>query len=82
MAMSTGPRPRAQRWSQAIWEAYTSVEGLLYPSSMNANLPAVALYERAESALPASPEFHRPLADPALLAVLRNTARHLGYGLI
>jgi hypothetical protein len=49
---------------------------------MNANLPAVALYERAESALPASPEFHRPLADPALLAVLRNTARHLGYGLI
>jgi len=29
--------------------------------------------------LPAVPAFHRALADPALLTVLRNAARALGY---
>lgn len=82
MAINSGPRPRAQRWSQTIWAAYGEAEGLFYPSSMHANRPAIALYERAEAALPASPDFHRPLSDPALLAVLRNAARLLGYGLI
>ncbi len=44
-----------------------------------ANRPAVALYERAISAVPTAPAFHRPLSDPTLLTLLRNVARDLGY---
>lgn len=81
MAINSGPRPRAQRWSQAIHEAYPDIEGLYYPSSMHGNRPTLALYERALTALPRAPIFHRPLGDPALLSVLRHVAWDLGYGL-
>lgn len=82
MALNTGPRPRARRWSQAIYEAYPQVAGLYYPSSMHANRPAVALYERASGTMPAQPSFHRPLVDPALLSPLKRAAQDLGYGLV
>ncbi len=82
LAMSSGPRPRAQRWSSAIYEAYPHVQGIWYPSSVHANRPAVALYERARSAVPGSPFFHRPLADPALLVPLRAFALEVGYDLV
>lgn len=80
MALNAGPRPRAQRWSRAIYAAYPRVQGLWYPSSMHANAPAVALYERARHALAPGPLFHRALADPALLAPLRWVALRIGYG--
>ena len=82
MALNSGPRPRAQRWSRAIYEAYPDIDGLYYPSSMHANRPAIALYERGVRAFPATPVFHRPLIDPALLSVLRRVAYDLGYGLV
>ncbi len=82
MAISSGPRPRAQRWSQAIYEAYPEVEGLWYPSSVYRGEPAVALYERARGALPESPAFHRPLSDPVLLGPLRRIAYEIGYDLL
>ncbi len=82
MAMSSGPRPRAQQWSRVIYASYPELEGLCYASSMHANQPAVALYERAEDALPAVPTFHRPLADPALLEALKKVAKRLGYELV
>ncbi len=82
MAMASGPRPRAQRWTRAIYEAYPQVHGLYYPASMAANRPSVALYERAFDAVPAEPVFHRALADPALLGLLNRNARDLGYGLV
>ena len=82
MAINTGPRPRSQRWSRVIYEAYPEGQGLHYPSSMHGNLPAVALYERSLPALPPVPIFHRPLRDPALLPVLKRIARDLGYGLV
>jgi hypothetical protein len=81
MATSSGPRPRAQRWSRAIRAAYPHVEGVLYASSMHANRPASALYERAATALPAAPAFNRALADPALLPRLSAAAALLGYGI-
>lgn len=81
MAINTGPRPRAQRWSQVIYEAYPNGQGIYYPSSMYGNSPSVALYERALPALPPSPVFHRPLSDPALLPVLKRVALEIGYGL-
>ncbi len=82
MALNTGPRTRARRWSQAIYDAYPQVAGIYYPSSMHGNRPAVALYERALGAIPAQPSFHRPLADPALLGPLKRIAQDLGYGLV
>jgi hypothetical protein len=81
MALSSGSRPRAQRWSRVFYDAYPNVEGLWYPSSMHGGLPALAFYERAADALPQTPELHRPLVDPALLAMLSRAARDLGYGL-
>lgn len=82
VALSTGPRPRARRWAQVIYEAYPKVQGLFYPSSMHGNRPAVALWERGAGAMPPRPIFHRPLLDPALLPVLSRVARDLGYGLV
>lgn len=82
MTLTSGPRPRAQRWSRALYDAFPEIDGLYYPSSMAANRPALALYERALSAMPSAPAFHRPLSDPALLTLLRNVARDLGYLLL
>lgn len=79
MAINSGPRPRARRWSQAIHAAYPRVDGLYYASSMNANRPAIVLYERAGAALPARPTFHRAVADPALLPALARAARRFNY---
>lgn len=66
MALCSGPRDRARAWSRRIYEDYPAVEGLHYPSSMDGNQPAVALYERAHRALAVRPLFHRALADPGL----------------
>jgi hypothetical protein len=79
MAINSGPRPRARRWSQAIYAAYPAVEGLYYPSSMDANRPAVVLYERAVGALPSRPSFHRGLADPTLTPAIVRAAQRFNY---
>jgi len=79
MAISSGPRPRARRWSQVIYQTYPDAQGLHYASSMYQNTPCVALYERAEAALPDRPFFHRALADPLLLPALADAAEELGY---
>ena len=81
MAINSGQRDRARRWSQAIYQAYPDAQGLWYAFSMHSNRPAVALYERAETSIPATPFFHRALADPLLLMALQNAANVLGYTL-
>jgi RES domain len=81
-AINTGSRSRARQWSRTIYEAYPTLHGLWYASSMYANAPAVALYERAEHAVPSVPFFHRPLDDPALYGLLRNVARIIRYRLV
>lgn len=58
------------------------MEGLWYGSSMHANAPAAALYERAEDSLPRTPSFHRALDDPLLRTALENTAAEIGYDLL
>ena len=78
-AISSGFRPRARAWSRAIYEAYPSLAGLRYPSSMDGNQPAYAFYERAERALPDAPEFHRALNDPAIAAVVDAAGKQFGY---
>ncbi len=82
MVLSSGPRPRARRWSRAIYDAYPDLQGLYHPSSMHANQPMVSLWERAREALPAHPLFHRPLNDPALLVGVDRASVELGYDLI
>lgn len=81
-AIASGSRLRAQRWSRAIYAAYPRLQGVYYGSSMYASQPAVALFERALGAVPKDPVFHRPLADPILVDMLKNAAKDLGYGLI
>lgn len=79
MAMTAGRRDRARRWSRRIYEDYPAIEGLWYGSSMDANQPAVALYERAQGALPPRPLFHRAVADPALDLQVASAALRFNY---
>lgn len=81
-AINSGPRPRARRWSQAIYLAYPALEGLLYSSSMNGNQPAIALYERALSALPTAPTFNRSLSDPAVALRIAAAAGRINYRIV
>ena len=81
-AINSGRRDRARRWSQAIYAAFETIDGLFHPSSMHGHAPALALYERATDALPQSPSLNRALADAALDGMLRNTAAELGYALV
>jgi len=82
MAINSGPRPRAQQWAQRIYEAYPDLAGIVYSSSMYANRPMTALWERGQDALPALPSFHRALSDPSLTTLLQNTAVDITYGLV
>jgi hypothetical protein len=79
MAMSSGRRDRARAWSRRIYEDYRKIEGLRYPSSMDSNQPALALYERARKAVPVRPVFHRALADPALNGAVARAALLFNY---
>ena len=79
MALTTGQRARARRWYQAIYQAFPQVDGLYYGSSMHANQPCVALYERALRAMPAHPVFHRMLSDPTVLTLLKNACGEVNY---
>jgi hypothetical protein len=81
-AIASGSRPRARRWSQVIYEALPTLDGLFYASSMDPQGTAVALWERARNAVPAHPRTHRALADPTLLSAMRAAARAFGYDLI
>lgn len=82
MAINSGTRKRAQRWARAIYAAYPDLDGIHYASSMFQNAPAVALFERAEDAIPDRPFFHHRLDDAVLDTVLRNVATDIGYLLV
>ena len=83
MALMTGARSVSRNWARGLYDAYPQTAGLRYPSSMHANRPAIVLTDRAEAAgvVPPQPSFHRALADPALLSLLKNVARSVGYAL-
>jgi hypothetical protein len=49
---------------------------------MYGNAPAIALYERAQRAIPARPLFHRSLNDPALHQIILSTGVHINYGIV
>ena len=84
MGLMTGPRSVSRTWARAFRDSYPEIHGLYYPSSMHANRPAMVLTERAAEAgvMPEQPSLHRSLGDPAILSILRNAARELGYALL
>jgi len=81
-AIHSGPRPRAQAWACAIYDAFPEIEGVLYCSSMNANQPTIGLFERALSALPLLPTSNDALSNPLLRALLLRFAIHLTHSSI
>ncbi len=81
-AISSGRRDTARLWSQAIYEDYSDVQGLLYASSMFGGGVCLALYEKGRVLLPANPHFNRPLVDPGLDSVLREIAGLIGYVIV
>ena len=83
MGLMTSARSVSRRWAQGYYAAYPGLDGLYYPSSMHANQPAVVLNEHADArgVFPDHPRYHRALNDPAMLSLLRNAARTLGYDL-
>jgi hypothetical protein len=79
MAIHSGPRARARRWSAAIYAAFPLIDGIAYCSSMDGNRIAIALYERAADVLPATPAVHRALLDPVLAPFIAKAASRFGY---
>lgn len=80
-AIHSGPRSRTRAWARQLHEAYPTLHGVHYGSSMNGHAPAVALNERAQQAIPERPQFHRALNDDLLVDVLQRIALRLSYGL-
>jgi hypothetical protein len=83
MEIHSGPRARARRWACDLYDAFHTLDGILYASSMNGGQPALALTDRAESRaiFPPHPLLHRALADDVLLDTLKDAADRLGYAL-
>jgi RES domain len=84
MAIHSGSRGRARGWARDLYQAFPAAQGILYAASMHGGAPAFALNERALKGgplFPLRPEFHRALADDAMLDPLKHAARALGYAL-
>jgi len=79
-AIFTGPPPRAQEWSRAIYDHYPDLDGLYYPSSNHPASGCVALYERSQDAL-TTPLLLRPLTAAGLTRYLEQAAHELGWPL-
>lgn len=73
-ALTSGPRAVARHWARAIWREYPDLDGITWSSAPMPGGKAVVLFERAESALPARPDVHIDLAQPALLPALARIA--------
>lgn len=79
---STGRRAVTRGWARSIHQAFPTLDGLWHPSSMNAGLPCVTLFETAADALPREAEVSVPLGHPALAGAVARAAATLGYGLL
>jgi len=77
-AISTGPRARARDWARAIYRAHPKLAGLAYQSSAWGPGRCVALWERAEPALPPDPDAIRALDDSSLGGAVAGAALRLG----
>jgi hypothetical protein len=78
MAINSGPRSQARKWSRAIYDGYPDAEGVWYSSSLT-NGSCAALYERARRALPPRPAFNEALQSAKLLPGVLECAARLNY---
>lgn len=76
-AIRSGSRAMARRWAQEI-HRHHDVDGVAYSSSVWGPGRCIALWERAESAMPAAPTAHRLLDDPAIIDAVSAAALALG----
>lgn len=81
-AISSGPRGRARVWARVIYSAHPDIAGLSYGSSIWGPGRCVALWERAERALPGSPLASRTLDDPSIADAVADAAYRLGTTLV
>jgi hypothetical protein len=81
-ALNSGSRKVARGYARAIYAAYPEAQGIWYGSSMNANSPCIALFERAAGSFAPRPAFHHALADPLLLPLLDRCAAAFNYALV
>lgn len=76
-AIHSGSRAMARQWAQEI-HRHHDVDGVAYSSSVWGPGRCIALWERAESAMPAEPTAHRLLDDPAISDAVAAAAVRLG----
>jgi hypothetical protein len=81
-AVSSGSRGMARRWSRVIYHDYPDIDGIFYEASTLRSARSVALYERAQTALPARPMVTLPLAHPGLRNALKRIAYTYGMDLV
>ena len=81
-AIHSGPRSRTRRWAQRLHDAFPQIDGILYCSSMNGNAPSIALFERAQRAIPSHNLLHRELRDNSMTSVITMTAQKINYAMV
>jgi hypothetical protein len=81
-AISSGARTMSRRWSRAIYRTYDNVDGIYYETSTVPMSRSVALYERAQRAVPDRYAVAAPLTHPGLRAPLRRIAHDFGMDLV
>lgn len=76
-AISSGLRARSREWVRAIYRKYDTLDGVIYPSSHIPVARSVALWERAEDALPDRASLNEPLSHIGLRAAIETYAADL-----
>lgn len=81
-AISSGRRSRAREWARAVYSTYDGLDGVIYTTSGLPSARSVALWERAEDAMPPSPRLRMPLRDPGLRNTIERFAGELSLDLV
>lgn len=82
MKLTSGPFTYSQNWARGFYEAYPSIQGIYYFSSLT-NRPTIALFERADDGhlFSKATLLHRALADPLMFTAIASVVDEIGYGL-
>jgi hypothetical protein len=81
-ALTSGSRAVARGWSRAIWNAYPTIDGLIWASSVRPRGRSIVLYERAVGAIPDVASVDLPLSSSLLAPALRRIAVDLNFTLL
>jgi RES domain-containing protein len=73
-SLATAPKSTCRAWARQIRATWPDLDGLWTPSTMTGGANVV-LWNPAQTSLPASPDFSRPLAEPTVHAICNRIAR-------